>query len=51
MKNLIITEEQFNELYEYCTKNNHDSLIIINHNLTDRKNMFRLNWSIALNFQ
>ena len=45
------SEEQFNELYEHCTKNNHDSLIIIKHNLTDKKNMFRLNWSIALNFQ
>jgi hypothetical protein len=44
----LITEEDFGEIYEHATQDNHDSLIIINHNLANKKTMFRKNWGIAL---
>ena len=45
----LITEENFEEIYEHATQDNHDSLIIINHNLADKNKSFRKNWDIALN--
>lgn len=44
----LITEENFEEMYEHATQDNHDSLIIINHNLANKKTMFCKNWDVAL---
>jgi hypothetical protein len=41
----LIKEEEFENLFEYATKNRHDSLII---DQTNNKYPFRLNWDIAL---
>ena len=47
----LITEEQFEELYAYATKNNnHDSLVVDNHNNTKKENRFRMNWNTILRF-
>jgi len=45
----VLTEEKFKELYEYATKDKHDSFVIINHNMVDTGHSFRKNWDIALN--
>ena len=44
----LITEEDFEELYAHATLDNHDSLTIINHNLMNKKDMFRKNWDVVL---
>ena len=47
----LISEENFEEMYQHATLDNHDSLVIINHNLMDKKIAFRLNWDIVLSIQ
>lgn len=44
----LITEEDFEQMYEHATQDNHDSLTIINHNLANKKDMFRRNWDVVL---
>jgi len=41
--------EQFEELYDYATKDNkHDALIIDNHNRVNKDLMIRKNWNKVL---
>jgi len=47
----LISEENFEQLYLHSTKDNHDSLVIINHNLMDKRFSFRRNWDIVLMIQ
>jgi hypothetical protein len=44
----LLREEEFEQLFEHATKDGHDSLIIINHHLMDKKIMIRKNWDIVL---
>ena len=44
----LITEDNFTEMYEHATQDGHDSLVIINHNLMDKRFRFRKNWDIVL---
>lgn len=44
----VLTEEKFKELYEYSTKDPHDSFIVINHNMVKKSNSYRKNWDISL---
>jgi hypothetical protein len=45
----VLTIEEFEQLYEYATKNNkHDALIIDNHNRVNKDLMFRKNWNTVL---
>jgi len=45
----LVTIEQFEQLYEYATKNSkHDALIIDNHNRVNKDLMFRKNWNTVL---
>jgi hypothetical protein len=47
----LLTVEEFEELYDYSTKNNkHDALIIDNHNRVNKDLMFRKNWNIVIKF-
>jgi hypothetical protein len=47
----LLTVEEFEELYDYATKNNkHDALIIDNHNRVNKDLMFRKNWNIVIKF-
>ena len=46
----IIKEEKFLELYEHATNNDHDALIIINHNDMDKKFRIRKNWTYYLEY-
>ena len=45
----LIKEQDFLHLYEHATKNEHDSLIIINNPLIDKNTRIRKNWDTALN--
>lgn len=47
----LITEDNFEKLYEHATQDNHDSLIIINHHLMDKKMMIRKNWNVVLHIE
>jgi len=45
----IMKYEQFEELYDYATKDNkHDALIIDNHNRVNKDLMIRKNWNKVL---
>jgi len=45
----LLTIEQFEQLYDYATKNSkHDALIIDNHNRVNKDLMFRKNWNTVL---
>jgi hypothetical protein len=44
----LLTEDEFKDLYEYSTKDKHDSFVIINHNMVSKGNSFRKNWDVAL---
>jgi len=44
----LLKEEEFELLYEYATKDKHDSFVIINHNMVDKGNSCRKNWDIGL---
>ena len=44
----LISEENFEEMYQHATEDNHDSLVIINHNMANKKDMFRRNWDVVL---
>mmetsp|Transcript_71734 Transcript_71734/g.191392 ORF Transcript_71734/g.191392 Transcript_71734/m.191392 type:complete len:295 (+) Transcript_71734:1577-2461(+) len=46
----LIKEKEFLDLYEYATKSGHDSLILINHPLIDKKMRIRKNWDIVLDY-
>jgi hypothetical protein len=46
----LVKEEKFLELYEHATNNDHDSLIIINHNDMDKKFRIRKNWNHAIEY-
>jgi hypothetical protein len=46
----LVKEEKFLELYEHATNNDHDSLIIINHNDMDKKFRIRKNWTYYLEY-
>jgi hypothetical protein len=45
----LVKEEKFLELYEHATQNDHDSLIIINHNDMEKQYRIRKNWTFNLN--
>ena len=46
----LVKEEKFLELYEHATNNDHDSLIIINHNDMDKKFRIRKNWIYSIEY-
>jgi len=46
----LVKEEKFLELYEHATNNDHDSLIIINHNDMDKKIRIRKNWNHSIEY-
>ena len=46
----IVKEEKFLELYEHATNNDHDSLIIINHNDMEKKFRIRKNWTYSIEY-
>jgi len=46
----LVKEESFLELYEHATNNDHDSLIIINHNDMDKKFRIRKNWNHSIEY-
>ncbi len=45
----LVKEKKFLELYEHSTNNDHDSLIIINHNDMEKNYRIRKNLNIQLN--
>lgn len=46
----LVREEKFLELYEHATNNDHDALIIINHNDMEKKYRIRRNWTNYLSY-
>ena len=46
----LVKEEKFLELYEHATNNDHDALIIINHNDMEKKYRIRKNWNTFLEY-
>ena len=50
MCKLITSEEKFLELYEHATDNDHDALIVINHNDMEKKYRLRKNWNNQIEY-
>lgn len=47
----IISQDKFEELYHYATRNLHDSLVVIVHNGMEAKYRIRKNWTDYLEYQ
>jgi len=46
----LVKEEKFLELYEHATDNDHDALIVINHNDMDKKIRISKNWNYSIEY-
>jgi hypothetical protein len=44
----FLTEQDFDKLYKYATKDTHNAFICINHNMVSKTNSIRKNWDILL---